>query len=184
MPKPGQMSKNGQRETRESGRGANRAAGPTSVGRGIRLSQMNASVGSSECGANRPREREERTYCSASTQTDAPYVIESRTKLQPSLWERYLEANRRRPLLTKSLTTGVLTLVGNMSAQYIMIRKGKQLSIMYRKVIELRSLNGFHTYSNTRLFLYAACRFCGIWYSRQVRFIPPVARFLTIHMAY
>ena len=72
-------------------------------------------------------------YC----QTEEPYPTQ--TALVPrrqadSLWSLYLEANRRRPLLTKSLTTGVLTMVGNMSAQYIMIRKGKQASIALRKV--------------------------------------------------
>ncbi len=83
---------------------------------------------------DRPSHREYKTVAS---QTEEPYPAQSTLiskKSSPSLWALYLEANRRRPLLTKSLTTGVLTLLGNASAQYIMINKGKQTHIVLRKV--------------------------------------------------
>lgn len=78
-----------------------------------------------------------REYKTVGSQTEEPYPSQSTlisTKQSQSLWGLYLEANRRRPLLTKSLTTGVLTLLGNASAQYIMINKGKQAHIVLRKV--------------------------------------------------
>jgi cell division protein FtsI/penicillin-binding protein 2 len=87
--------------------------------------------------ANRKKDQaSHREYASVSCQTEVPYPSQTILipKKEPSLWALYLEANRRRPLLTKSLTTGVLTMVGNISAQYIMIRKGKQAHIALRKV--------------------------------------------------
>jgi hypothetical protein len=87
---------------------------------------------------NKAKERpSHREYKTVASQTDEPYPTQTALiarKSSQSLWGLYLEANRRRPLLTKSLTTGVLTLLGNASAQYIMINKGKQTHIVLRKV--------------------------------------------------
>ncbi len=80
-------------------------------------------------------DRDQPSHKSVETQTEEPYPTILLKRKDISLWGRYLEANRRQPLITKSLTTGFLTLIGNMSAQYIMISKGKQTHIMMRKVI-------------------------------------------------
>lgn len=47
----------------------------------------------------------------------------------------YLQVLKERPLLTKSLTTGVLMAVGNVAAQGIVIAKGKQKNISIRKLM-------------------------------------------------
>mmetsp|Transcript_16125 Transcript_16125/g.32292 ORF Transcript_16125/g.32292 Transcript_16125/m.32292 type:complete len:241 (-) Transcript_16125:269-991(-) len=52
-----------------------------------------------------------------------------------TLWQWYLKALAKRPLLVKSITTGVLMGVGNVAAQGVVIVKGKQRGIVMRKVI-------------------------------------------------
>ncbi len=79
-------------------------------------------------------ERDQPSHKSVETQTDEPYPTVLLRRKDISLWGKYLEANRRQPLITKSLTTGFLTLIGYISAQYIMISKGKQNHILIRKV--------------------------------------------------
>jgi hypothetical protein len=86
---------------------------------------------------NKKKDLSHREFKTVASQTEEPYPSQSTLvsrKPSQSLWGLYLEANRRQPLLTKSLTTGVLTLLGNTSAQYIMINKGKQAHIVLRKV--------------------------------------------------
>lgn len=56
-----------------------------------------------------------------------------------SLWARYLEANKKRPLLTKMITTGVLSAVGNVGGQLIIMGKGKQKKIDFKKVSSFKS---------------------------------------------
>lgn len=52
-----------------------------------------------------------------------------------SLWQQYVKANKTNPLQTKCLTTGVLMAMGNFGAQQIMIFKGKQKGILYKKLV-------------------------------------------------
>ena len=121
---------------------------------------------------------------SVSTQTDVPYPSHSTlisTKEAVSLWAQYLEANRRRPLLTKSLTTGVLTLFGNISAQYIMIQKGKQAHIMLRKVdiiCCMLSLGFFSAHESAPVC--SACSLCPFRHPCQVCSRQSVFEFIDI----
>eukprot|EP00287_Rhodomonas_sp_CCMP768_P008962 CAMPEP_0196716898 /NCGR_PEP_ID=MMETSP1091-20130531/321_1 /TAXON_ID=302021 /ORGANISM="Rhodomonas sp., Strain CCMP768" /LENGTH=222 /DNA_ID=CAMNT_0042057085 /DNA_START=226 /DNA_END=894 /DNA_ORIENTATION=- len=61
--------------------------------------------------------------------------LSAETKKKLTLWQMYLNAVKEKPLLTKSLTTGVLMAVGNVAAQGIVIAKGKQKGISLRKVL-------------------------------------------------
>jgi len=70
-----------------------------------------------------------------------------------SLWTRYLEANKKRPLLTKMITTGVLSAVGNVGGQLIIMGKGKQKRIDFKKVFLI------HVLSPPKKRLLAGCKF-------------------------
>mmetsp|Transcript_42930 Transcript_42930/g.67316 ORF Transcript_42930/g.67316 Transcript_42930/m.67316 type:complete len:249 (+) Transcript_42930:50-796(+) len=90
---------------------------------------------------NPQREMTMRTLNRATSYTGAfPFRQEAVTgpeheETAKTLWQLYMDANKKKPLLTKSLTTGVLMAIGNVIGQIIMISKKKQKRIDARRIL-------------------------------------------------